>query len=70
MSSFILALFLSIILLEKPITVTLKDGIFEYTVSPPPILIEYFFCSSFKDFKIFERFIFVKVFLFPPPDKK
>ena len=52
MSSFIFALFLSIILFEKPITVTLKDGVFEYTVSPPPILIEYFFCSSFKDFKI------------------
>ena len=47
----------STILFEKPIDVIVKLNLFEKTVSPPHKKISYLFCSSFKDFVIFVKFI-------------
>jgi len=66
MSSLRLALFLYIILFEKPKTVIEKFNLVENVVSPPQSKIPYFFCSSDKDSEISMRFFFEKCFLFPP----
>ena len=69
-SSFIFALFLSTILLEKPIVVIEKETLFEFVVSPPDNFKLYFFCSFLNDFVIYFKFFLVKFFLFPLPEIK
>ena len=42
-----------------------NDRLFEKVVSPPDKEILNFFCSSFSALDIFDKFLFVKVFLLP-----
>ena len=53
----------------------LNDDVFydkknKLVVSPPDNFKLYFFCSSFNDFDILIKFLFVKFFLFPLPEIK
>ena len=68
-SSLIFDLFLYIILLEKPIDVTEKLNLFDFTVSPPPKIILYFLCSSLSDLIIFDKLVLVKALRLPEPDE-
>ena len=69
-SSLNLALFLKIILFEKPIVDIENETFLEFVVSPPDSFKLYFFCSWYSDFEIFFKLLFVNLLLFPLPEIK
>ena len=63
-------LFLFMIFVAKPITVTVNDVVLEYVVSPPLSNNLYFFNSSFKDLTINKKLEWLDNLLFIEADKK